>query len=132
MKCSGYLASDDGTRLDVTVTVPAGSGLHPLVVYLRAETLAHRVQLDVSLFDVKRDGTRHLVTRGTTTLDTGTPLVPFGTKPVTIPTYGNLWQVDAGDRIQLEITNVDSPYISPSRVPSVTRIDRVKLDVPIR
>ncbi len=34
MKCSGYLASDDGTRLDVTATVPAGSGLHPLVVYL--------------------------------------------------------------------------------------------------
>ena len=102
------------------------------VVSLQAETLAHRVQLDVRLFDVKGNGTRHLVTRGTTTLDTGTPLIPFGSKPVTIPTYGNLWQVDAGDRIQLEITNVDSPYISPSRVPSVTRIDRVKLNVPVR
>jgi predicted acyl esterase len=102
------------------------------VVSLRADTPAHRVQLDVRFFDVKGDGTRHLVTRGTTTLDTGTPLIPFGRKRVAIPTYGNLWQVDAGDRIQVEITNVDSPYISPSRVPSVTRIDGVKLDIPIR
>src|SRR3981081_4147822 len=34
MKCSGYLASDDGTKLDCTGPTPAGSGPHPLVVYL--------------------------------------------------------------------------------------------------
>jgi ABC-2 type transport system ATP-binding protein len=101
-------------------------------VSLQAETRAHRVQLDVRVFDVKNDGSRHLVTRGTTTLDSGTPLVPLGANQVTIPTYGNLWQVDAGDRLQIEITNVDSPYISPSRIPSVTRIDGVKLEVPVR
>jgi pimeloyl-ACP methyl ester carboxylesterase len=101
-------------------------------VSLHAETAAYRVQLDVRLFDVKPDGTRDLVTRGTTTLDSGSPLVSLGKNKPTIPTYGNLWQVDAGDRLQVEITNVDSPYLSPSRIPSVTRIDHVKLEVPIR
>jgi len=30
------------------------------------------------------------------------------------------------------LTNVDSPYIAPSRVPSVTRISKVPLTVPVR
>jgi ABC-2 type transport system ATP-binding protein len=101
-------------------------------VSVKAETAASRLQLDVRLFDVKPDGTRHLVTRGTYALDSGAPLLPIGSKEVDVPTYGNLWAVEASDRIQLEITNVDSPYITPSRVPSVTTIDNVKLTVPLR
>jgi hypothetical protein len=37
-----------------------------------------------------------------------------------------------GARLQLEITNVDSPYLAPSRIPSVTQISDVRLELPIR
>jgi len=37
-----------------------------------------------------------------------------------------------GDTVRLEITNVDTPYIGPGRVPSVTQVSEVKLEVPVR
>ena len=36
------------------------------------------------------------------------------------------------DTLRLEITNVDSPYIAPSRIPSVTELSKVSLDIPTR
>ena len=51
---------------------------------------------------------------------------------MTITSYGNLWQADPADVLRLEITNVDSPYIEPSRVPSVTRLGRVEIEIPVR
>jgi hypothetical protein len=56
----------------------------------------------------------------------------IGEVDVTIPTYGNLWRARAGHTLRLELTNVDSPYIAPSRVPSATVVSSVKLEVPIR
>jgi predicted acyl esterase len=102
------------------------------VVTFEAFSVAHRVQLDVRLFDVTPDGTPQLVTRGTYTVDTGTPGVPIGRMPITIVTYGNVWRAAAADTLRLEITNVDSPYIAPSRIPSVTEISRVRLALPRR
>jgi hypothetical protein len=32
----------------------------------------------------------------------------------------------------LEITNLDSPYLAPSRLPSVTQISQVRLTLPVR
>jgi pimeloyl-ACP methyl ester carboxylesterase len=102
-------------------------------VALQASTRASRIQLNVRLFDVKSDGTiMYLVTRGTYTIDTEDPATPIGTVNVTIPTYGNLWHADADDTLRLEITNVDTPYIAPSRIPSVTEISMVQLQVPRR
>jgi hypothetical protein len=49
-----------------------------------------------------------------------------------IPTYGNYWTVAGDHSIRLEISNVDSPYLTPSREPSTTTISSVKLDIPIR
>jgi len=43
-----------------------------------------------------------------------------------------VWQAAAADTLRLEITNVDSPYIAPSRVPSVTEVSKVSLDIPVR
>ena len=77
-------------------------------------------------------GQSTLVTRGTSTLDSGSPLVPLGDANVDILTYGNLMQVASEDSLRLEITNVDSPYITPSRVPSVTRLSKASLTVPVR
>ena len=78
------------------------------------------------------EGTKQLVTRGTLTMDTRDPATAIGIVPVTIVTYGNLWQVAAPNTLRLEITNVDSPYITPSRIPSVTEISKVRLDLPTR
>jgi hypothetical protein len=102
------------------------------VVEIQLETLAYREQLDVRLFDEKPGQGSYLITRGTLTLDTGSPLTPIGATTVAVPTFGNLWQADVGDVLRLEITNVDSPYLTPSRVPSVTRISNVHLSLPIR
>jgi hypothetical protein len=101
-------------------------------VSFTATTAAFRVQLDVRLSQVRPTGETMLLTRGTYTLDSGRPLVPLGRSDVRIVTYGNLMQLDPSDVLRLEITNVDSPYISPSRVPSVTLISEVKLEVPVR
>ncbi|GAC1652094.1 MAG: hypothetical protein NVS4B3_13820 [Gemmatimonadaceae bacterium] len=99
-------------------------------VRLSVQTVGPRVQLDVRLLDVKASAT-YLVTRGTYTLQY--PDVPTAQGiTITIPTYGNLWQAEAGDQLRLEITNVDSPYLTPSRVPSVTRLSNVHLAVPYR
>jgi hypothetical protein len=58
--------------------------------------------------------------------------VPLGRVDVTILTYGNYWRAPAGHTIRVELTNVDSPYITPSRVPSVTTVTGVRLTVPAR
>lgn len=123
-------------RYEVAVAELSGGG--PLiiagepVVSLRASTPAHRVQLNVRLFDLRPDGAEHLVTRGTLTLDSGSAGNALGTVDVSIPTYGNMWEATAESVLRLEISNLDSPFIAPSRVPSVTEISNVRLEVPVR
>jgi predicted acyl esterase len=112
----------------VAELTPASSLLiagQPLI-QLRASTGAPRVQLNVRLIDVAPDGSKQLITRGTFVLE------DIGTTDVTIPTYGNLWQAPRDHQLRLEITNVDSPYIRPSLIPSVTTIRRVRLQIPVR
>ena len=94
-------------------------------------TTSPRVQLDVRLFDIAPRGEQQLKTRGTYTLDTGTGL-PLSGSDITIPTYGNVWSASVNHRIRLEISNLDSPYISPSKTPSVSEISNVRLAIPIR
>jgi hypothetical protein len=90
------------------------------------------VQLDVRLYQVSATGGSTLITRGTHALDSGSPAVPLGRRQVRIATYGNLIELGDGDTVRLEITNVDTPYIAPSRVPSVTHVSEVKLELPVR
>jgi len=101
-------------------------------VRLHATTPSYRVQLDVRLIDEAPGGERELITRGTYTVDSGTPGVPIGAADVVIQTYGNLWNADPTHRLRLEITNIDSPYLSPSRIPSATVISNVSLTLPVR
>ena len=121
---------------DVPVSQLSGGG--PLVVAgqprvaLHAATAAYRVQLDVRLFEVDGTGRKQLITRGTYTLESGTAGVPLGEVDVVIPTYGNLWRAEPGHTLRLELTNVDSPYITPSRVPSATVVTGVRLVIPVR
>ena len=101
-------------------------------VALHASTVSYRVQLNVRLFDVDESGAKRLITRGTYTLESGTIGVPIGEADVAIATYGNYWRAEAGHTLRLELTNVDSPYITPSRVPSATTVSRVRLELPVR
>lgn len=96
-------------------------------VSLLASTVAPRVQLDVRLIDVAPDGTRELITRGTFVLEG-----PATNASVTIPTYGNLWEARADHSLRLEISDLDSPYLAPSRIPSVTQTSQVRLELPTR
>lgn len=100
------------------------------VVRLHASTLAPRVQLDVRMYDVAADGSRQLITRGTYTADNAGS--PIGEQDLTIPTYGNLWRLPADHTLRIELSNLDSPYITPSRVPSATTITNVSVEIPIR
>ena len=114
--------------------LPAGSFLmagQPVVSF-HADTTAYRVQLDVRLYQVTASGESTLATRGTLTLDSGSPVMALGPREVRIAAYGNLVEIAGSDTLRLEITNVDSPYIAPSRVPSVTRVSKVSLTVPVR
>ena len=99
-------------------------------VTLDAFVTGHRVQLNVRLID-ESDAGDYLITRGTYTIDAGLG-ADVGRRTIVIPTYGNYWRVPASDRIRLELSNVDSPYLTPSREPSTTVITRVRLDIPIR
>jgi predicted acyl esterase len=101
-------------------------------VAFHASSLAPRVQLDVRLFDVDESGVKQIITRGTYTLEGATTGAPIGEADVVINTYGNYWRAEAGHTLRVELTNVDSPYISPSKVPSTTIVTNVRLDIPIR
>jgi ABC-2 type transport system ATP-binding protein len=127
-----------GSLATYEVKVKKLSGGGPLTiagqptVTLHAFTAAYRVQLNVRLFDVDGAGAKRLVTRGTYTLQSAGEGVTIGDVDVTIPTYGNLWRAEADHTLRLELTNVDSPYLTPSRVPSATTVTSVRLDVPVR
>ena len=99
-------------------------------VVVNAVVAGHRVQLNVRLIDVG-GGVEHLITRGTYTIDAGAG-VDIGPTVITIPTYGNHWKVASDHSLKLEISNVDFPYIAPSREPSTTIISSVTLEVPKR
>jgi predicted acyl esterase len=101
-------------------------------VTVNISTSASREELNARLFDVAPDGSQNLVTRGTYTFDTGNPALALGEQRVTIWTYGNLWQASTGHTLLLELTNVDSPYINPSKVPSATQLSGVELAIPSR
>ena len=128
---SGSLAT-----YEVPVSQLSGGGAMVIagvpIVSFRAATTAYRVQVNVRLFEIGASGTKRLITRGTYTLDSGAAGLPLGEVDVAIPTYGNLWRAEAGSTLRLELTNVDSPYITPSRVPSATTVTGVRLDVPVR
>jgi hypothetical protein len=99
-------------------------------VTLDAFVTGHRVQLNVRLIE-EGGPTEYLITRGTYTIDAGAG-VEIGRRTIVIPTYGNYWTVAGNHKIRLEISNVDSPYLTPSREPSTTTITNVKLELPIR
>jgi len=125
-----------GTLATFSAPISDFSGSEDLIisgqpsVTLDATVVGHRVQLNVRLID-SGDGAENLITRGTFTLDAGAG-VNIGATQIVIPTYGNYWRAASGHTLRLEISNVDAPYITPSREPSTTVISHVKLELPVR
>jgi hypothetical protein len=125
-----------GATYDVSLqTLTGGTALliagQP-TVEIKARTTGVRVQLNVRLLDVAPNGTMELITRGTYTVESPIVGAPLGKIDVTIPTAGNLWRVDPGHVIRLEIVNADTPYMRSSIVPSSTHIADVRLRLPVR
>jgi len=106
-----------------TLTTSAGGGAlivagQPVVTF-HAFTPAYRVQLDVRLFDVDDvTNKKALITRGTYTLESSGSAFHSATSTSRSRHTGNYFRAEADHTLRLELTNVDSPYITPSRVPS--------------
>lgn len=98
---------------------------HVLVPYTMAGTTA---TLEARLWDVARDGTATLVTRGVYRIDhpaydplSGTAELPF---------FGNQWVFPAGDRIRLDLTLADSPTFLASRAGAAVKFAPPTLVLP--
>jgi hypothetical protein len=71
-----------------------------------------------------------LVTRGTYRIDTSGYDPAAGT--LRLPLYGNHWPLRRGDRIRLDLTQVDSPTYRPDNRPSTIEFTKATLTLPTR
>lgn len=77
------------------------------------------------VFDVGPDGSRYLIDRGELRF-LGRP----GTHTVTVPLHGNVWRLEPGRTLVVQISNSDFPYLRPNNLPSSTLIRRATVDLP--
>jgi predicted acyl esterase len=84
----------------------------------------------LKLWDEAPDGSKTLVTRGEYRLATAAGDPAIGT--LTTYLYGNDWVFPAGDRIVLQVTQNDAPYLRPDNEPSAIAWSNLKLDMPTR
>ena len=77
------------------------------------------------MWDVARDGTRTLVTRGAYRF-TGGP----GNLSIDTALQGNGWDFASNHRIRLEVTQNDSPYLRTDNLPSAISYTAMTLTLP--
>jgi predicted acyl esterase len=84
----------------------------------------------LKLWDQRPDGSKTLVTRGDYRLSTAAGDPAAGV----LKTYldGNDWVFPTGDRIVLQVTQNDAPYLRPDNEPSTIAWSGVTLDLPTR
>ncbi len=82
------------------------------------------------LWDQAPDGSKILVTRGEYRLSTADGDPASGTLKTYL--YGNDWVFPAGDKIVLQVTQNDAPYLRPDNEPSSIAWSSVKLSLPTR
>jgi dienelactone hydrolase len=83
--------------------------------------------LAVRLWDVAPDGSKTLADRGIYRITSATD---DQAKPLSFELYGNCWQWRAGHTMQLQVTQVDTPYFRPDNEPSTLTLSAPKVDVP--
>ena len=103
-------------EVDVTYTVTPAIG---------------QAQLDARLWDVPPTGPAYLITRGAFRIDTLNGYdAPTGS--LRLPLYGNHWELAAGHRIRLDLTQVDAPALRPNNQPSSITYGTPRLVLPTR
>jgi X-Pro dipeptidyl-peptidase-like protein len=83
------------------------------------------LQLDARLYELLPDGSQVLVDRGAKRLTD-----PNGTTVFDL--QGNGWRYAKGDRLRLELTQDDDPYVKASAFPSSLTLHGTTLDLPVR
>ncbi len=82
------------------------------------------------LWDEAPDGSKTLVTRGEYRLSTAAGDKAAGNLNTYL--YGNDWVFPAGDKIVLQVTQNDAPYLRPDNEPSSIAWSKVTLNLPTR
>jgi hypothetical protein len=84
----------------------------------------------LKLWDVAPDGTKTLVTRGAYRLATAGGDPAQGTMDVKL--NGNAWWFEPGHRIELQVAQVDAPYLRPDNLPSSIAFGAGQFVMPVR
>ncbi|MGH3008345.1 MAG: CocE/NonD family hydrolase [Gaiellaceae bacterium] len=84
----------------------------------------------LKVWDEAPDGSKTLVTRGEYRLSTASGDKATGTLNTYL--YGNDWVFPAGDKILLQVTQNDAPYLRPDNLPSSIAWSKVTLNLPTR
>lgn len=86
--------------------------------------------LAFKLWDVGADGTKTLVTRGAYRLAVAGGDPASGT--IDVKLNGNAWRFGPGHVIQLQVTQVDAPYLRTDNLPSAIGFGAIQIALPIR
>jgi predicted acyl esterase len=86
--------------------------------------------LALKLWDVADDGTKTLVSRGAYRLAQagGDP----ATGAIDVKLFGNAWRFEPGHLIQLQLTQVDAPYLRMDNLASSIAYGEIRLVLPVR
>jgi dienelactone hydrolase len=100
---------------------------------LPSVTLPYRIEgsdatVVAKLWDVGTDGTKVLVTRGVYRLSA--PGQPASSGSLTFQLFGNHWRFEKDHFLELEIGQLDRPFLRPDNVQSSIVYDGVELTVP--
>jgi fermentation-respiration switch protein FrsA (DUF1100 family) len=110
-----------------SLPLPGGTtmmGLPRLTITYTAS--APDFELNSRLWDVAKDGTKTLVTRGAYR---GGPST--GPATITYEMFGNAWRVAPGHTLQLELLQDDSTFLRTDNVPSTVSVEKVRVEVPV-
>jgi acetyl esterase/lipase len=108
-------------------SVPKGTTIMGLPrLKLTYRSTAPDFELNSRLWDVTKDGSRTLVTRGAYR---GGP--SLGPAKIVYEMFGNAWRVKAGHRLQLELLQDDSTFLRADNVPSTVTIENLGLELPV-
>lgn len=133
-KCPTRAASDPAPAgVAVYTSAALGSdvvmlGAGALAVTFTSSDTTGSVQLNARLYELLPDGSAVMADRGFRRLSSAE--VTAGT--VSFELFGNAWKFSQGNRIRLELTQDDSPYLKASSPPSGMTLTRASLNLPIR
>ena len=110
-----------------SLSVPGGTTLMGLPrLRLTYRATAPDFELNSRLWDVAKDGSRTLVTRGAYR---GGP--SMGPATIVYELFGNAWRMRPGHRLQLELLQDDSTFLRADNVPSTLTIEDLAVQLPV-